>query len=75
MEWKISQTLFSVLREVIITQIGPVEQGCYEVCAGVIRKKLYALVDFYGRTMSTKWNFSIRSDRCDVGVQSTGAQI
>ena len=46
MEWKILQTYFLVLHEAIITRIGPVEQGYYEACTGVIRKKLYELVHF-----------------------------
>ena len=33
-------------KRAIITQIGPVEQGHYEACTGVIRKKLYELIHF-----------------------------
>ena len=41
------------------------EQGYYEACTGVIRKKLYELVLFYSRTMSTKWNH----DNFEVGME------
>ena len=45
-QWKILQTLCSVLREAIITRVGSVEQGYNEACAGEIRKKLYEFVYF-----------------------------
>ena len=66
MEWKISQTRSSGYREGIITRIGSVEQGYYKAYTGVIRKKLYEFVNFYSRTMLTKWNH----DKLEVRVDN-----
>ena len=39
-----SKIISSASRRAIITQIGSVEEGYYEACTGIIRKKLYELV-------------------------------
>ena len=58
MEWKILQTLCSVLREAIITRIRSVEQGYYEACTCVICKKFYELVHFLWSYDFNKVEFS-----------------
>ena len=70
MEWKISQTHCSVLREAIITRIESVERRYYEACTGVIRKNFYELVHFLQSYDVQKVKFSIRSDRCNVEVDN-----
>ena len=43
----------SVPRKVITTRKEALYRGDKEPCTGVVCKKLYELVHFYGRTMST----------------------
>ena len=45
----------SVPRKVITTRKEALYRGDKEPCTGVVCKKLYELVHFYGRTMSTKY--------------------
>ena len=45
-EWEILKTHYSSYSEEILTGIGSVEQGNYKACTGLIRKKLYELVNF-----------------------------
>ena len=59
---KIPETCCSGYRYTIITWIGSLEQGYYEVFADVIRKKLYELVLFLLSYNLQKVEFSIRSD-------------
>ena len=70
MEWKISQTLCSVLREAIITRIGSVEGGYNEACTRLIRKKSYELVYFLWSYDVHPSEFAIRSDTSKVRVDN-----
>ena len=65
-----SKTRFSGYREAIITRIGSVEGRYYTACTGVIRKKSYELVNFLQSYDVHKVEFSIRSNRCEVGVDN-----
>jgi len=55
MEWKISQTRCSGYRKAITTRVGSIiKQQDNEACTGVIYKKSYELLKFYGRTKYSK---------------------
>ena len=59
----------STSRRAIITQIGPVEQGYYEACTGIIRKKLYELVHFLQSYDVREVEFFIDYVRCEVWAE------
>ena len=54
MEWKISQTCCSGYRKAITTRVGSIKRQDKEACTGVICKKSYELLKFYGRTKYSK---------------------
>ena len=58
----------STSRRAIITQIGPVEQGYYEACTGIIRKKLYELVHFLQSYDVREVEFLNNSDKDEVRI-------